>query len=139
MARSVGNIEDLLNEEGELSGNVVFTNTENPLQDPYMKRAEGEISSHRSSVMRKITAIRKSIDVVTKAKEGLDDHATNPIVLNKCRDGAESISELTKTLTRLTYWTKIKIKLLESLRLQFAEHTDVVGTKLDLLDTELDT
>ena len=112
MAERMGNVEDLLNEEGNLSGNVVFTDLMNPLQDPYIKRAGGEISIARSSVMRKITAIRKSIAVVAKAKEGLDDHTANPIVIGKCKDGAVLISELTKTLMRLTYWTEIKIKLL---------------------------
>ena len=93
MAKSLGNLENLLNEEGEFSEIIIFTCPENPLQDPHMKKAEGEISSLRSSVVRKITAIRKSIDVVVKAKEGLDNHKSNPIVLNKCKDGADSISE----------------------------------------------
>ena len=114
MAEKGCRVEDLLNDDGCVTGHVVFTNHTDPLQDPLIKK--GKISVARSLVMRKVSAIRASLVVVAKAKLELGEQTacTNLIVMGKCTEDAKLIAEINKRMAYLSSWTDIKTKLLGS-------------------------
>ena len=99
-----------------------------------IKKAEGELTSARSAVTRKETAIKKQFISFKSARDALGDKAnSNLVVKGICTAGAGHIAEINEKMKFLTKWTEVATRLLKAVTIKYPQHKEAVDKKLESL------
>ena len=111
---------------------VVFTNKENPLEDPIMLRAECDMTKTKRKIANIESSVRSSFQVIQLAKEQCQGDPSNHIIAaDKIASGTGKMVELIQKLRELETLGDHATAILEEMRIQFRNTHEAVCKKLN--------
>ena len=109
---------------------IIFTNTENPLEDPIMLRAECDMTKTKRKIANIESNVRSSFQEIQLAKEQCKgDPSIHIIVADKIASGTGKIGELIQKLGELEALGNHATAILEEIKTQFPDTHEAVSEK----------
>ena len=126
------------NKWSESEEDPVFSNTEQPLEDPTIAAVEMKVRMRKKDVTSCVTKIGETVRIIQKAASGGSSSGNNMVVIGYITAGAGHIEKAQSALERLETQVGKLEYLIEQVGLQFPDKfKDEVKQKLNKLEEDM--
>ena len=126
------------NKWSESEEEPVFSNTEQPLEDPSIAAVEMKVRMRKKDVTSCVTKIGETVKIIQKAASGGSSSGNNMVVIGYITAGAGHIEKAQNALERLETQVGKLEYLIEQVGLQFPDKfKDEVKQKLNKLEEDM--